>query len=111
MYLKNLLSITILASFTLAVACGGAEESHDAMADAAPMTETEPAAEPMGDTFSLGGGTATEVHPGDAGVGRPGLEPVGELAKPLRFGDQSRADPALGAQREVVDSLSAASNG
>jgi len=67
MYLKNSLFVTLLASVALVVACGGAEQVHDAMGEAEPMTEAAPAAEPMGDTFSLGGGTATEVHPGDAG--------------------------------------------
>ena len=34
MYLKNPLFVTILASFALVVACGGAEEIHDAISTA-----------------------------------------------------------------------------
>lgn len=67
MYLKNALSLTLFANFALAVACGGGEESHDVMPEGEPMTEAEPAAEPTADTFSLGGGIATEVHPGSGG--------------------------------------------
>ena len=57
MYLKNGLLVTLLATFALVAACGGGGETHDEMADM----------ESMAETFSLGGGTATEVHPGDAG--------------------------------------------
>ena len=57
MYLKNGLLVTLLATFALVAACGGGGETHDEMADM----------ESMAKTFSLGGGTATEVHPGDAG--------------------------------------------
>ena len=67
MYLKNSLSVTLFATFALAVACGGGEEGHDAMREGEPMAGAEPAAEPTTETFPLGGGTATEVHPGDAG--------------------------------------------
>ena len=67
MYLKNSLSVTLFASFALALACGGGKERHDAMPEGEPMANAEPAAEPTAETFSLGGGTATEVHPGDAG--------------------------------------------
>ena len=67
MYLKNALNLTLFASFALAVACGGGGESHDAMPEGEPMTKAEPAADPTADTFPLGGGMATEVHPGDAG--------------------------------------------
>ena len=104
MYLKNLLMVTLFASVTLAVACGGGEERHDAMPEGAPMAEAEPAAEPTAAVFPLGGGTATEVHPGDAGsphvkvdwvvndanisitYGRPYLKDrvVGESVEPMR---------------------------
>ena len=57
MYLKNGLLVTLLATFALVAACGGGGETYDEMADM----------ESMAETFSLGGGTATEVHPGDAG--------------------------------------------
>ena len=67
MYLKNLMMVTLFASVTLPVACGGGEERHDAMPEGAPMAAAEPAAEPTAAAFPLGGGTATEVHPGDAG--------------------------------------------
>ena len=67
MYSKNSLCVPLIASFALLVACGGGEETNDAMPEAEPMVEAEPGAEPMAETFSLGGGTATEVHPGGAG--------------------------------------------
>ena len=66
MYIKKLLFV-VLATVSLAVACGGAEDSHDAMAAAEPVGEVEPAAEQAGETFQLGGGTAVEVHPGTGG--------------------------------------------
>lgn len=65
MYLKKSLFVTLLATFALA-ACGGAEDSHNAMA-AEPMGTTEPATELVAGTSQLGGGTATEVHPGTGG--------------------------------------------
>jgi hypothetical protein len=67
MYLKSSLSVTLFASFALAVACGGGEDSPDATLEGEPMATAEPPAEPRAEAFSLGGGTATEVHPGEAG--------------------------------------------
>ena len=65
MYLKKSLFVTLLATFALA-ACGGAENSHNAMA-AEPMGNAEPGTGPVAGTSQLGGGTATEVHPGTGG--------------------------------------------
>lgn len=67
MYMKKSLFVISLATFALAVACGGADDSHDAMAESEPMSDAEPAAEPVAGTFPLGGGTAVEVHAGMAG--------------------------------------------
>ena len=64
---KISLCVTLFATLALVGACSGGGESHDAMSETAPMAEAEPAAEPMANTFPLGGGTATEVHSGDAG--------------------------------------------
>jgi len=103
MYLKNSLHIILLTSFTLAMACGGEEENHSALPEGEPMAEAEPSTEPTVETFSLGGGTATEIHPGDAGsqhvkvdwvvnnanisitYGRPSLKErvVGESVEPM----------------------------
>ena len=50
----------------LVAACGGDSTAEEPAAE--PMAEAEPAAaEPAGQTMMLGGGTATEVHPGQAG--------------------------------------------
>lgn len=67
MYLKHALCVTLCVSFAMAMACGGGEESLDAMPEGEPIAEVEPATEPMAETFPLGGGAATEVHPGNAG--------------------------------------------
>ena len=67
MYLKYLLIITLFASVTLSVACGGGEDSHDSMPEETPTDQGEPVVESATTTFPLGGGTATEVHPGAAG--------------------------------------------
>ena len=67
MYLRSSLSVTLFVSFALAVACGGEEDSHDTMPEGEPMAEAEPTVGAMAETFSLGGGTATEVHPGEGG--------------------------------------------
>jgi len=67
MHLKTSFYIVLVSSFAVIVGCGGGEESHDAMADAEPMANAEPVPEPMAEPFDLGGGTATEVHPGQAG--------------------------------------------
>ena len=64
----QILGWALMGVVALVSACGG-----DSMAEAPaaePMAETEPAAapaEPSGQTMMLGGGTATEVHPGQAG--------------------------------------------
>ena len=42
MFLKKSLFVMLLATFILAAACGGAEKSHDAMAEPDPMSDTEP---------------------------------------------------------------------
>jgi len=65
MYLKKSLFVTLLAMFAL-TACGGADNSSNAMA-AEPMGNAEPATEPVAGTAQLGGGTAVEVHPGTGG--------------------------------------------
>ena len=66
MNFKNLLLLSGFASFALVTACGGGEEmTHEPAAE--PMAEAEPAPEPAAASFALGGGTATEVHPGQAG--------------------------------------------
>ena len=68
MHLKTSFYVVLISNFALISSCGGGEEGHDAMAEAEPMAETEPAPEPMAAAaFDLGGGTATEVHPGQAG--------------------------------------------
>ena len=67
MHLKNSLFVLLLATYSVAAACGGADDSHEAMAEPDPMGDTEPTAEPVAESFSLGGGTAFEVHPGTAG--------------------------------------------
>ena len=64
----RILGWALMGVVALVSACGG-----DSMAEAPaaePMAEAEPAAapaEPSGQTMMLGGGTATEVHPGQAG--------------------------------------------
>ena len=67
MYLKKSLFVILLATFALAAACGGAEDSPDAMAEPEPMGDAEPAAEPVTEVLQLGGGAAVEVHPGTGG--------------------------------------------
>ena len=104
MFLKKSLFVMLLATFILAAACGGAEKSHDAMAEPDPMSDAEPKTEPAAESFLLGGGTAVEVHPGSAGsphtkvdwvvdgasisitYGRPYLKDrvVGESVEPMR---------------------------
>tara|TARA_Y100000588_G_scaffold250425_1_gene264932 strand:- start:323 stop:955 length:633 start_codon:yes stop_codon:yes gene_type:complete len=67
MYLKTSFYIVLISSVAFIAGCGGGEESQDTMSEAEPMAEAEPAPEPMAESFDLGGGTATEVHPGQAG--------------------------------------------
>jgi hypothetical protein len=51
------------------------------------MTEAEPAPEPVADTFDLGGGTAMEVHPGQAGSPHVKTDwAVGEAAISITYG-------------------------
>ncbi len=65
MQIRGLFSVlTVFALVMAGAACGGGDMSHDEPADE-PMAE-----EPAPDTaagFPLGGGTATEVHPGAGG--------------------------------------------
>ena len=55
---------SLMVGVGLVVACGGGMVEEPV---AEPVAETEPVPEPGSGTFALGGGTATEVHPGDAG--------------------------------------------
>ena len=56
----------LLGVCALAVACGGGSMAEEPAAE--PMAEAEPTpAEATAQTMMLGGGTATEVHPGQAG--------------------------------------------
>lgn len=57
--------VALLATATF-VACGGGQTEDPAPEDMGSMTDA-PSAEPTEATFPLGGGTATEVHAGQAG--------------------------------------------
>ena len=62
----RILGWALLGVVALVVACGGGSIAEEPGAE--PMAEAEPAAaEPAAQTMMLGGGAATEVHPGQAG--------------------------------------------
>ena len=60
------LRLVVLLTAATLVACGAGETPEEPAHDMASMTD-EPSAEPAAATFPLGGGTATEIHPGQAG--------------------------------------------
>jgi len=92
MDMKNPVFVILLASFALVVACGGGE-SYDAMSEA----------EPMAETFSLGGGTAMEVHPGDAGSPHVKVDWVVNAAKiSLTYGRPYLRDRVVGESVEPM---------
>jgi hypothetical protein len=84
MNLKTFLFLIGSASFAIVSACGGGDDmSHEAE----PMEEAEPAPEPTAATFELGGGTAMEVHPGQAGSPHVKTDwTVGEAAISVTYG-------------------------
>ena len=86
MNLKTFLFLIGSAGFAVVAACGGGEDmSHET--DTEPMTDAEPAPEPVADTFDLGGGTAMEVHPGQAGSPHVKTDwAVGEAAISITYG-------------------------
>ena len=64
----RILGWALMGVVALVSACGGDSMAEEPAAE--PMAEAEPAAaaaESSGQTMMLGGGTATEVHPGQAG--------------------------------------------
>jgi len=88
MNLKTFLFLIGSAGFAFVAACGGGEDmSHDTDTDADAITDAEPAPEPVAATFDLGGGTAMEVHPGQAGSPHVKTDwTVGDAAVSITYG-------------------------
>ena len=68
MYPKTFLPVLLLSTFASVVACSGsAQQNSDEMTEADQMDNAEAATQTAAETFSLGSGMATVVHPGSGG--------------------------------------------
>ncbi len=102
MKLKTFLLLIGSASFAVVAACGGGEEMSNEP-DAEPMAEAEPAPEPEAASFDLGGGTAMEVHPGQAGSPHVKTDwEVGDASISITYGRPLLKDRVVGESVEPM---------